>query len=110
MRPYALRVALTSRVDKPAPSEAYSNIKTYRFILLIPIEILTMGIEVVKAFLGNIAGIFMDREKRIRSVKPRPAESFVDVQKDKYLTGNYLSPFVLSSDFDRFCQCKMQTQ
>ncbi|KAG2312271.1 hypothetical protein Bca52824_023828 [Brassica carinata] len=97
LRPYALRQALSSTI-KRVPSEAYSNIKMCRFILLIPIGVVTMGVGFVKAFLGNIAGRFMDGKKRIRSVKPRPAGSFVDVQRDKYLTGNYLSPFVLSND------------
>lgn len=109
LRPLVPRRA-PSRVDKPAPSKAYSNIKMCRFILLIPIGTVAVGIGVVKAFLGNIAGIFMNRAKRIRSVKPRPAGSFVDVQKDKYLTGNDVSPFVLSNDFGCFVGMDRHTE
>ncbi|CAA7018247.1 unnamed protein product [Microthlaspi erraticum] len=95
MRQRALFKSGETSPPSAAPSEACSDFKTYSRLLLIPIGIVTMGIGFVRAALWRMAGRFMNGQKRITSVKPRPAWS-LHKDDDKYVPGNDLSRFVRS--------------
>ncbi|CAH8315169.1 unnamed protein product [Eruca vesicaria subsp. sativa] len=75
--------------------EVYRKFKMSRFILLIPIGIVTMGVGLVKSALG----IFMPGKEKPIVIKLRPTRSSVYVYKDEYVTDDELSQLVPSSDF-----------